>query len=170
MPSYTADETARIVEALKVLGTKGFPVPPEIFDAWCGACITTPTELAVLRRSEKREPLVLMIHRKDKFFHGWHIPGTIMLPGDTEEGALARLVEKEVGSPLPPPMFVDRVHAPKGTPRGQAAALLFVTFFPDGTPVEDRSFFPLFAPPEDTLPHHKKLLARVAEWWRERYR
>src|SRR3989344_6237253 len=168
VPSYTADETARIVEALKVLGTKGFPVPSEIFDAWCGACIVTSIELSVLRNTTKH-PEVLMIYRKDKFFHGWHVPGTIILPGDTEESAMARLLQREVGVTVTPPQFVDRGHVPMGNgpyenPRGQEVGNAFVCYL-IGAYAGKGSFFPLFSPPEDTLGHHKLILKKIACWW-----
>ncbi len=170
MSSYTEQETREIVHALHLLSEKGFPVPPEIFDAWCGACITVPIELAVLRvNKDTGKPEVLMVHREDKFFHGWHCPGTVILPGDTEESAVARLLKKEVGATVTIPQFVDRCHVSKGdepyqNPRGQEVGNLFACFLV-GEYYGRGSFFPLQNPPKYTLDHHKRILERVARWW-----
>lgn len=175
MQKYSPEEVASIVRAMNLLSKKGFPVHPEIFDAWCSACITTSIELAVLKRDEKGgQPKVLMIHRKDKFFHGWHIPGTIILPGDTEESAMMRLLEKEVGARVTPHRFVDRSHVAKGNgpyqnKRGQEVEILFTCFLIDEYS-GNGSFFPLHTPPEETLGHHKILLAKAVRWWDEQSR
>jgi len=164
---YSSEETKRIVGALNLLREKGFPVIPEIFDAWCGACITIPIELSVLRRNTDGEHEVLMIHREDKFFNGWHIPGTVMLPGDTEEKALMRLIEREVRAETSKPCFIDRNHVEKKeNPRGQEVSLLFVCFL-KGLYTGRGKFFSLLSPPEDTLVHHKHILERISRWWNE---
>lgn len=171
MQKYSPEEIASIVHALNLLSEKGFPVSSEIFDAWCGACVTTSIELAVLKRDEKSggQPKVLMIHREDKFFHGWHIPGTIILPGDTEESAMMRLIKKEVGARVTPPRFADRSHVAKGdgpyqNKRGQEVAILYTCFL-IGEYSGNGLFFLLHTPPEDTLGHHKILLEKAARWW-----
>ncbi|OGZ15172.1 MAG: hypothetical protein A3J08_02850 [Candidatus Lloydbacteria bacterium RIFCSPLOWO2_02_FULL_51_11] len=165
MSIYTEQEIAHIVDALKILGEKGFPVPPQVFDAWCGACITVPIELAVLRKASDGTPEVLMIHRDDKFFLGWHIPGSILLPGETEEIVFRRLARKEVIGRISPPQFIDRMHTMKGNEnsRGQEVSLLFACFFENQqSPVGQ--FFPLHNPPEDTIGEHKPFLKRIARW------
>jgi len=168
MKKYLTKEIRVILYAIDILQEKGFPVDKKIFDAWCSTCITVPIELSVLRVTNKKKLEVLMIHREDKFFHGWHIPGTVMLPGDTEACALARLRDKHVLADTSEPVFVDRLHVPvnQENKRGQMAELLFVSFI-QGKHSGVGKFFPLHTPPNDTLAHHKKLLQRTALWWNE---
>ena len=89
----TAQENFQLV---KLLDKLEWPVTPEVFDALCVNFVTSPIELAVIRRGEKEQE-VLMIYREDKFFNGWHIPGSVILPGRTIELVLSALVRREVG-------------------------------------------------------------------------
>lgn len=167
MTRYSPEEAASIIRAFTLLSEKGFPVNTEIFDAWCGACVTVPIELAVLRVSNADNPEVLLTYREDKFHHGWHIPGTILLPGDTEKSALDRLAEREIGARVVKTVFVDRIHrSVKESPRGQETSLLFVSFLKDASSYSETGrFFPLREPPIDVLAVHKKLLQMVLDWY-----
>lgn len=154
-------------ELCQLLQKMTWPVSHEVFNTLCGTIITNPIELAVLRQTEN-ETDVLMIERHDKFFDGWHIPGTVVCPGDTEESALKRLIEKEVGATVSRPRFIDRMHFPKGTgegenPRGQEISLLFVCEI-GGEYKGPGKFFPVGNIPETTLTSHKVLIDRVRRY------
>ncbi|MBI4065712.1 NUDIX hydrolase, partial [Candidatus Kaiserbacteria bacterium] len=148
------------------------PCSPAIFDAWCGAFITNPLELAVLRRGSSGVEIFL-IHREDKFFKGWHMPGTVILPGNKVAEAFERLVKKEVGTPTTKAEFIMWKEFMKGdrddlaeNPRGQELSLLFAVFV-DGN-VPHGTFFPLDAIPDTTLGHHKQMIGDVQDWLAKR--
>lgn len=152
-----------------LLGKLSFPCSPEVFNALCNNLITNPYELAVLKGRLSGNPEVLMIYREDNWYKGWHIPGTVMLPGDTEESAFRRLVTKEVGGDVTTAEFVDRMHFKAGNgygenPRGQEISLLFTCDLVGEVYSRRGKFFPLNKIPKNTLTSHVALIERVRRW------
>lgn len=156
--ALTEKESKTLVSLMKKVE---FPVSPEIFNAWCWSFITNPIELAVLRVRDGYQE-VFMIYRDDAFYKGWHLPGSIYLPGDTAQQVIQRLVKREVMQEITPAEFIGYAEISKAeNSRGQELSLLFVSWC-KGSDVSHGKFFPLENPPTDTLEHHKKLLQRVA--------
>lgn len=54
-------------------------------------CVPACVELVIVRNGK-----VLLCHRKDEFFEGWHTPGTYIGPGETFQEAAQRCAQKEV--------------------------------------------------------------------------
>jgi hypothetical protein len=151
-----------------------FPVPPRIFDAWCAASVTVPIELAILRKGDSE---VFLIHRKDKFYDGNHMPGTVLLPGQQCADRLQALRQGEVsnaGLTVTNPQFVTAVETLMGpdhegkNPRGQEMAVLFVCRVVDDNAEPTKgAFYPLGELPPDTLVHHIRLVEKVKSFLRK---
>ena len=54
-------------------------------------CVPACVELAVIRDGK-----VLLMHRNDKFFHGYHTPGTYIGPGESYQESAQRCADKEI--------------------------------------------------------------------------
>ena len=157
--ALTEMESKTLVSLMKKVE---FPISPEMFDAWCGSFVTNPIELAVLRVRDGCQE-VFMIYRNDAFYVGWHMPGSIYLPGNTVQQVIQRLVKREIKQEISATKFVGYVEVSKAeNPRGQELSLLFVSWLVGNNDVSHGKFFPLENPPPNTLEHHKKLLQLVA--------
>lgn len=136
-----------------------FPVPPKVFDPWCGASITNPFELIPI--STERDK-VLMFERHDHVVDGWHFPGTVIIPGDTIANAQQRLLTKEVKAGVSTPEFVAVVEfSAEEHRRGQEISLLHACWVDEDTYTGDGRFFPINDLPSDTYSTHLKLLETV---------
>lgn len=99
----------------QLMGKVEFPTTVPVFEAWCENFITNPLELGVLKDDK-----ILMIYRKDKYYDGWHIPGSVLTPGSRVNEVLDRLIKREVGTLVTKPEFVNWVEIMKSeNPRGQ---------------------------------------------------
>jgi hypothetical protein len=166
----TGGENHQLAELLKKLS---WPVDSKVFDALCENFSVTPVELAVMRKS-LCGPEVFMVYRNDKFFRGWHITGSIVVPGRTTDDVLRDIVSREVGISFAEPHFsfvrfrqFMKGSGPNQSRRGQEVSLIHILFLPDDTDVSldgERGFFPLNNLPRDTLQHHKVVLADVREY------
>jgi ADP-ribose pyrophosphatase YjhB (NUDIX family) len=148
-----------------------FPTPrevPEAFRSYCTALITNPIELAVMNRQDE----LLLVHRQDEFYEGWHIPGSLLCPGETEEQVLERIITREVKLSVSIPVFVNRLHfrmgsGPGENPRGQELSLLFCCQTAATEAVEGE-FFSLDHLPPNVLTSHQTLIRELACWLQTR--
>lgn len=169
-----------VVAALKQMGhwfTEDGRVPPEVFDAMCEHLVTAPIELAVLRQGVSGSE-VLMLDRHDRYFAGWHMPGSVILPGRNTPIVFRSLLKRELGLDFDQlekqPELVDCLDIMKGPglgqcSRGQEANRLYVLRlnYSESTMVEchsKRQFFPLTQLPPTTLPHHQTMIQRVLSY------
>ncbi len=120
---------------LALLGKLEWPVPPDIFYALARKTVLPSVDLAIIQKGGGRaEVLLTKRPRSDPFFAGlWHIPGAIILPGETALSTLEkRVLKPDVGVSLTgEPEFLlarDILMGPAGrdsSPRGQEAYRLF---------------------------------------------
>lgn len=148
-----------------------WPVPKVVFDALCEKLIMCPLELAVLE--ERDDGLSLLLHHReqDAYYDGttWHMPGTILRPGETAETGLVRLIASEVGSLRGTPEFFGCYDVLKGTEagtseRGQVMSRLFTVRIASDDVVsldDGKKFFPLASIEEKMLINDHKLYVRL---------
>jgi ADP-ribose pyrophosphatase YjhB (NUDIX family) len=163
----TDPEIKTFIELIKKLQ---WPVSPDIFDALCEALIMCPIELAVIRNGNKGPELLLHHRVKDKYFDGttWHMPGTIMKPGQTPETAFAALIEREVGKVTTEPEYIGTYDIPKGVgfgecARGQERSRFFVVRISQNDTInlnETKKFVPLSEITDDLLISNHQLYVR----------
>lgn len=112
-----------------------FPLPPRVFDGWVENFPTTAIELCIYRAID-RQIEVWMVPRppNDKHWpNEWHMPGTLIMSGETLNQSYRRLVRSEVGGGhrIPRPKFVEVFSLPKGEGprrcrRGHGIGLLYM--------------------------------------------
>ena len=85
-------------ELLKELADdpKGY-IPPEAWDAARQAFSLSYIELAIIRRNPEGNVEILLTHRSDKDWKGWHIPGGVWRTRHTLEEGIASLTCAELG-------------------------------------------------------------------------
>lgn len=157
-------------QLIELLGRLTWPVPPDVFDAICENFSVTPIELAVVRDG-KEGPEIFMIYRNDAYFKGWHITGSIIIPGRTVDFVLKDIITREVDISLAEPHFefvrfrqAMKGNGPDQSRRSQEVSLIHVLRLPNGTGIPldaERRFFPLDQLPEDIIAHHVNILADV---------
>ena len=63
----------------------------EAFMPLMSRCVPACVELVIVRDGK-----VLLCHRKDEFFDGWHTPGTYIGPGESFQEAAQRCADREI--------------------------------------------------------------------------
>lgn len=161
------------LELVRLLNKIEWPVSADLFDAICGNMSINPVDLAILKKSTDGFKIFL-IYRKDNFFDGWHIPGSVILPGRTIAMVLKDIIEREINIPEKgfDFKFITFHQFMKGSnlgqcPRGQETELLYALFLEEDVRIETdefRKFFPIEKPPENALSHHKTLLLSIRNY------
>lgn len=155
-------EMARLV---KLWDRVRWPAPEELFQAHCRNEIAVAVELAVVRRHAGAWQ-VLLIHRHDKFFRGWHMPGSLLLPGEKMREVFRRLSTREVHGRTTAPKFVTifEFHSR----RGYELSLLHTARLIGSRRGGEGQFFSLGKLPVNTLSHHRTMLAALRRYLRTR--
>ncbi len=156
--SLTADEVSLLAELLRRVE---WPLPLPVFAAAMNKFVSTPIELAVLDSSGR----VLMVHREDAEYVGNHMPGTVLRDNENVPAAINRLLTREVGGKVTPPVSLGWVEVSKGNGPGQdpnrhQISLLHVCWLTGAYEGAGR-FFPVDQLPEDTLEHHRLLVREM---------
>ncbi len=144
-------------ELIKLWDKVRWPAPEMLFEAHCKNEIGIAIELCVLRK-QKGEWQVLLIYRQDKFFKGWHMPGSLLMPGETIVQVFKRLSHDEIGVAITKPKFVTiNEHF---TRRGYEISLVHTCHLV-GKGIPQGKFFSLDKPPSTTLSTHKEMIRAV---------
>ncbi|MEK7576479.1 MAG: NUDIX domain-containing protein [Patescibacteria group bacterium] len=133
----------------------------DVFESFFSILPMVPGELAVVRKIDDVDS-ILMWHRSDEHYTGWHMPGGYLLLGESDEEWVRRVLKKETSLELGHFYQIRTFNTPPSTgwvPNHQMAH--FFLCETEGEPTNGK-FFPLAELPEDTLGHHKKYI----EWLR----
>ncbi len=114
----TLKETENLVRLLKKVK---LPAPYPVFIALSKSVPFIAVDLAVM--SDKNH--ILLTYRKDEFYDGWHIPGSILRYGELAKNAYERVMKKELGMKILKPKFIDYFDILFDS-RDKGIALLFV--------------------------------------------
>ena len=125
-------------------------VPEHLFYARIWAFPAICSDAALLRKTDGGVE-VFLTYRKDYFFDGFHIPGSILIAGDTLESRLAKVVAGEIGLAVQlsriPGCIAQAEILPGNTettcPRGQVLAHLFGFWYEGGELPSKGRWFPV---------------------------
>lgn len=126
-----------------------------VFESFFGILPMVPFECAVVRDIDG-EPHVLLWHRDDEHYTGWHMPGKYLLRGETDEEGVRRVLKNEADLELTSFEFIRHFNTrPESGDVPQHQQALFWLCMAEGDPTVG-TFFPLTKLPEDILGHHRR--------------
>ncbi len=153
-------------------------VSAQMFNALFRRWVTTAFELVVLVPSERGLQVALSVRPDDDTERPGmlHVPGTVMMRGDTESSALDRLVKGDMeGVELSPPTFVDFMPVPMGNgpdecARGQVTELIYLAVYRGGTFNKPTVLADVYNLPLQDFgwPYHRHLIARAIQYYEAR--
>jgi len=110
-----------IKDLIRLLKKVKIPAPYPVFVALCKSVPLIAIDLAIMPDKNS----VLLTYRKDDFYDGWHLPGTILRYGESVEMAYKRVAREELGISILNPKFVSWFDI-FFDPRDKGVALLFM--------------------------------------------
>lgn len=131
-----------------------------VFESFFPILPLTCSEQAVIRYFNN-VPYILMWHRKDEHYKGWHMPGGYIILGESDWEWVSRVLKKEVGLELKHVELIRRLNHRAdlwGLPNHQLACLFLCEA--EGE-INKGKFFPLTDLPEDTMAHHRQMIQYV---------
>jgi len=141
----TPEEEKKLVALLKKVR---LPTSYPVFKALCKSVPMVAIDIAVMPDAEH----ILLTYRKDEFFNGWHIPGSILLYQETVVHALRRVIRTELKIKVSKPKFLNYISY--GENREHGVALLFVVKPKKKGVVQNGKFFNLRNLPPNTIKVH----------------
>ena len=156
----TAKEQGQLVRLMR---KAEFPLPREVFNAWCENFTVPCIELAIVRKTMNDRELFLT-YREDEFYKGWHIPGAVIQPGEKVEDVFERISRDELQGAKCAPRFFAWLEYLKGTGEGQSArghtiALIFSADAPEMLRESNHAkFLPLSKIPGDLISEHMPIV------------
>lgn len=146
-------------------------IPLEAFYAWSEFFYTVPIELMPFRLREGGLE-ILLVHRTDTYYEGYHTPGAVLTPGLKSTERLQELIHRELGADatLDKLQFVRYYDTMKGpldgeNLRGQELKLVFAAL------IENESsrgeWFSINDLPQNIIPEFKFIIPEMCVWARE---
>jgi len=127
----------------------------DVFEAFFPILPFVPSEQAVVKEINGVRH-VLMWHRDDVFYRGYHLPGGYLLRGESYLEWCGRVLKKETGLLIKKAELIRTFNTRPETgwvPNQQIAHFFLCTV--EGEPTHGQ-FFPITQVPQNTLGHHKK--------------
>ncbi|OHA08325.1 MAG: hypothetical protein A3B37_03640 [Candidatus Sungbacteria bacterium RIFCSPLOWO2_01_FULL_59_16] len=128
-------------------------IPRELFILIMQKNVPVTIELAIMRAGK-----LLLTHRRDAYFKGWHFPGRFMGPGETIADAVRRTALREIGLKIQRKTLLGVINCVRDR------RFHFISFFflcsVRGRP-KDGAWFSKCPP--DLIPEHKRLWKRATE-------
>lgn len=97
---------SEIKELVRLLKKVRLPAPYPVFIALCKSVPMIAVDLAFISDDGR----VFLTHRKDEFYEGWHIPGSILTTGESVKHAIKRVARKELGIDSLKSEFVNHIY------------------------------------------------------------
>ena len=143
--NLSPEEINNLVELLKKVR---LPAPYPVFLALYKSVTMAVVNLAIMPNKKS----ILLTRRKDEFFDNWHLPGSILLTGESPEETAKRVARKELGIAITDLRFAHYFH--DNTVRGSEVDLLFIAK-PKGEP-NNGQYFGLDEIPKDLIEFQNK--------------
>lgn len=151
------------------------PVPnmewPIIRTIWAKRLMPmNPVECVILDSIDAPTKVLLTRREEDDphFPRDWHHPGSYFGADERFDGAVRRVVKRDLGMDVCRYQFVTAANF-YGLRRDHELCLIFVCELIGSPEVSEKvGWFSLGDPPEDFIPHHRLIHERVVEWLRFR--
>ncbi len=132
-------------------------IPEEVFVPLMRKNVPAVVDLAIIRNHK-----VLLTHRKDYYYTGWHFPGSLIRPGETFERAASRILSEEVGLRYKKIKMLKVFNCP--TDKRFHYLSLFFLCQVTGKPTNGTWFLQC---PSDIIPEQKKLWSIIKPYFKE---
>jgi hypothetical protein len=140
-------------------------IPLEAFYAYCESFITPVIDLVPYRITNNVLE-ILLIYRKDKYYNGFHVPGSVITPRKTSKETLQYIIENELGhkASIERTFFIKVVDTMKGKgvgldERGQDLKLLYACEVM-GEAIEGE-WFSKNNLPKNIIPEHQEIVLEI---------
>ena len=153
-------------ELVRLMRKAEFPLPRDVFNAWCENFTVPCIEVVFLRDGVNGRELFLT-YRDDGYFKGWHIPGAVIQAGENVEEVLRRIARDELQGVEFTPRFFSWFECLKVTgvgesARGHVITLIFSAEAPDTLRESELAkFFPLSKTPGDLITEHVPIIEEL---------
>ncbi len=150
-------------ELLRLIPQATFPLPREVFEAFCFNFITVAVEIALFREKNDTQE-VFLTYREDPLFSGWHIPGSVIRPNESITETVQRVQDEEFAMEISAPVFHSWHERMKGekvgdSVRGHEYGFLYTSeLVGEARETETEKFFPVNAIPKDLLRVHTRIV------------
>lgn len=149
------DDAQQLTDAGKhALATMLHVLPPihkggwgEVFVPFMSKAVPTAIELVIIRDHK-----VLLTHRADPYFTGWHTPGTNVGPGETRQETVQRCADKELKVKIRYIRTLGEKDHPE-SPRFHDQCILLLCEIAEGEPQTGQWFSEM---PPDLIPEHRE--------------
>lgn len=125
--SRSESKKQKIIKALNFVDPSK-PMGTELFNAVARISVSVAIEAIVLRKNKKNNKIEVFLTKRLKnqaYSKMWHMPGTILRPGETEKKAFLRLSKEEFKAPVKPIKLIEMFNNTKAE-RGHALHLLYL--------------------------------------------
>lgn len=126
----------------------------EVFVPFMEKVVPTAIELVIIRDHK-----VLLTHRTDPYFTGWHTPGTYVGPRETRQETAQRCADKELKMRVRYIRDIDEKDHPN-SPRFHDQCILLLCEIVEGEPQAGQWFSEM---PPDLIPEHQKYWPAIEE-------
>ncbi len=148
-------EIKTFIRLVKKIHSSGHELPEAVFDALCKILPSAACEIIVSDRKQG----FLLTYRKDKFWKGWHFPGSVLRNHEEFVGALKRIAKEELDSDLRFYKFLFPMNYSRGK-RGHSVTFVFWCAL-KGSPKTGK-FFKIM--PKNIIAEHKQLWKKVKKF------
>jgi len=168
LPALSKEEWKKWADLTRRIRFVNGKIPIEAFYAFCESFIS-PTVDVIPYRIRNNEIEILLIYRKDKYYDGFHLPGSIIVPGRTSKETLEFVISNELGesAKVSKKNFISVSDIMKGAGvgldnRGQNLTLLYACEI-DGEVLEGK-WSTQENLPKNIIPEHQLVVKRSFDW------
>lgn len=152
MNKITQNEIDALVRLLGKVKNPEKGLPAEVFNALTRIVPFSACEMVVINKNKE----ILLTHREDQWWKGWHIPGGLLRMNEDFKTRLSKVAKNELGAKLKSFKFLFPMNYPK-TPRGHDVSLVFLCTL-SGKPQHGTFFKNL---PKNTIKEHVVLYKKL---------
>jgi hypothetical protein len=156
---------ANLTKRIKFIDGK---IPLDAFYAFCESFISPVIDVIPYKLTSNGVE-ILLIYRKDKYYDGFHLPGSVITPGQTSVETLNSVIKNEIGPNTETGniKFIKVIDTMKGfgvdlDSRGQNLKLLYGCEIKGN--VLNGEWFSENSLPENIIPEHKNLVRSMFEY------
>lgn len=139
------------------------PMGTELFDAIARVTVTVAYEAVAIIEKESGMYVYLVLRNEDDtaYPNQFHVPGSVLRPGESEADVMARLSEKEYDAKITDYHFISNYNG-IGEDRGHFFTPIGLVTLESEPKNPSGMWFPIDDLPETTVKHHRDVVIPIA--------